>query len=119
METRTSYSSISQHVAISNSRHQKVSSFDSKFNRQIKLIKKIGLEWLIRYEKYYLGIDDLRITRGSCPNQGDCSFEDETLCEYENMADSDFNWITNSGAGPNLFTGCLLISSINNQLVWK
>ena len=47
----------------------------------------------------------MRITRGNCPNQGDCNFEDETLCEYDNMADSNFNWIVKSGAGPNLFTG--------------
>jgi len=52
-----------------------------------------------------LGIDDLRITRGNCPNQGDCNFEDATLCEYENMFDSDYNWITNSGPALNLFTG--------------
>lgn len=48
-----------------------------------------------------IAIDDVRITRGLCPNQGDCNFEDNTLCEYQNMQNANFSWYTNRGYGPN------------------
>lgn len=55
--------------------------------------------------KGIIAIDDIRITRGSCPNQGDCNFDDGTLCEYRNMNGTEINWIVRRGSGPNLFTG--------------
>ena len=55
---------------------------------------------------YFKAIDDVRITRGLCPNQGDCNFEDNTLCEYQNMVNANFSWYTNRGYGPNsIYTG--------------
>ena len=55
---------------------------------------------------FMIAIDDVRITRGLCPNQGDCNFEDNTLCEYQNMQNANFSWYTNRGYGPNsIYTG--------------
>ncbi|CAF0741635.1 unnamed protein product, partial [Brachionus calyciflorus] len=52
-----------------------------------------------------IAIDDIRITRGACPNPGDCNFEDGSLCEYRNINGSELNWVVRRGYGPNLFTG--------------
>lgn len=52
-----------------------------------------------------IAIDDVRITRGNCPNQGDCNFEDGTLCEYENVETSEIFWTVRRGPGPNSGTG--------------
>lgn len=50
----------------------------------------------------------MRITRGNCPNQGDCNFEDGTLCEYENLNEAEMKWTVRRGSGPNAGTGLYL-----------
>lgn len=51
---------------------------------------------MIFYSK--LAIDDVRITKGDCPNAGDCNFEDKTLCGYTNTPDSKIKWIVAKGS---------------------
>lgn len=55
--------------------------------------------------KGIIAIDDIRITRGACPNPGDCNFEAGSLCEYKNVNGSEINWVVRKGYGPNLYTG--------------
>lgn len=44
-----------------------------------------------------IAIDDIRITKGDCPNAGDCNFEDKSLCNYRNSDDSQIKWIVKQG----------------------
>jgi|LakMenEpi03Aug12_release.lakeMendotaPanAssembly.Ray.scaffolds.fasta_scaffold943078_1 hypothetical protein len=52
-----------------------------------------------------IAIDDIRITRGSCPNFGDCTFEGNSYCGYRNLEGNDFDWILKSGLSPNYPNG--------------
>ena len=55
---------------------------------------------------FKIAIDDVRITKGACPEQGNCNFEDATLCEYRNMEGTDLKWFARKGYGPNtIYTG--------------
>ena len=49
----------------------------------------------------YIAIDDIKVARGACPNIGDCSFEDGSLCEYKNLATNQLDWQVFKGYGPN------------------
>lgn len=47
----------------------------------------------------------MKVTKGSCPLPGDCSFEDG-ICTYSNVQQGDkFDWLIGSGATSSLFTG--------------
>ena len=51
----------------------------------------------------------MRITRGYCPKQGDCNFEDGTLCEYENLVSTEIKWKVRRGPGPNSGIGLIIL----------
>jgi len=58
-------------------------------------------------------LDDIRITKGECPNQGDCNFEDGSLCDYTNSLDSDIKWIVdNKNLYPSI-TGTFVFKQTN------
>lgn len=41
-----------------------------------------------------IAIDDLRLQIGACSSFGSCSFEDDSLCQWQNVFDSrdNFDW---------------------------
>ena len=49
-----------------------------------------------------IAIDDVRISKGACPNVATCDFENQDLCEYQNSQNNDINWIVKSSNGYNL-----------------
>lgn len=52
-----------------------------------------------------IAIDDIKFSKGICPNLGDCSFDDGSTCGYRNVHNSQINWITRRGLAPNSGTG--------------
>ena len=62
----------------------------------------IRIIWLLLL---FSALDDIRITKGDCPNQGDCNFEDGSLCDYTNSIDSDIKWIVDNKNPNQAITG--------------
>ncbi|XP_070566222.1 MAM and LDL-receptor class A domain-containing protein 1-like [Ptychodera flava] len=52
-----------------------------------------------------IAIDDVQIGDDVCPPPGFCDFENEVLCGWVNDKDDRFDWLLNTGATRNQFTG--------------
>ncbi len=56
----------------------------------------------------YLGdisLDDLSVYDGDCVGSVTCSFQEESLCGYQQDTTDDFDWTANSGPTPTNDTG--------------
>ncbi len=72
-------------------------------------VNYLAESWRISFrgaiEKAYgrIAIDDVRISRGVCPDSATCDFEND--CHFMNLLISDFKWVLSTGESPNTFTG--------------
>ena len=63
-------------------------------------------------------IDDVRISKGACPEQGNCNFEDATLCEYRNLEGTDLKWFARKGYAPNtIYSGNKMRKKIKEIII--
>jgi hypothetical protein len=53
----------------------------------------------------YLGIDDVNINIGSCPDPINCNFEDYTTCSWQQSKYHDIDWLLNKGQTDSWDTG--------------
>ncbi|XP_036360425.1 MAM and LDL-receptor class A domain-containing protein 1-like isoform X2 [Octopus sinensis] len=87
------------------------SSRTGKTWNQAEVTVKSNTHWQVAFLGYstrldkqsYIALDDVKITSGSCPLDGDCNFEKD-MCSWSNSNQDNFDWLqttaANNRAGP-------------------
>ncbi|CAI9725294.1 and LDL-receptor class A domain-containing 2-like [Octopus vulgaris] len=87
------------------------SSRTGKTWNQAEVTVKSNTHWQVAFLGYstrfdkqsYIALDDVKITSGSCPMDGDCNFEKD-MCSWSNSNQDNFDWLqttaANNRAGP-------------------